>query len=94
MKKLVFATAGVVLAAAGLGLAGAAGAVPSQGASAADTIQSLQDEGYVVQTNGIASAPLSKCRVLGIHGLAGTEMSARNGFDTVYVDISCPTLSS
>src|SRR4051812_45104001 len=100
-KLLLISAVGGVLAAAGLGSAAAVSAVPTQGASAADTIQSLQNEGYIVQINGIAIAPLSKCRVLGIHGLSGTEMPTdeptampRNTFDTVYVDVSCPTLSS
>ena len=92
MITITTATVGI-LAATALGLAGAAAAAPLEGASAADTIKSLQDQGYSVQINGLANAPLSKCRVTGVHGLSGTMVGSAE-FDTVYVDISCPTISS
>jgi monoamine oxidase len=87
------ATAGA-LAAAALGLAGAAAAAPTGGSSAADTIASLQAEGYNVQLNGSQTAPLSRCIVTDVHGLSGTDSAGQRinptQFDTVYVDISCP----
>jgi hypothetical protein len=54
--RITTATAGA-LAAAALGLAGAAAAAPTGGSSAADTIASLQAEGYNVQLSGSQTAP-------------------------------------
>jgi hypothetical protein len=96
MKKFTIsaATAGA-LAASALGLAGAAAAAPTGGANAADVIQSLQDEGYVVQINGSVPVPLSRCIATGVHGLRGTSDSAGRQINsaqlnTVYVDVVCP----
>lgn len=87
------ATAGA-FAAAALGLAGAAAAVPTGGSSADTVVQGLQAEGYSVQLNGDQTSPLSQCIVTGVHGLSGTESEGHRinptQFDTVYVDISCP----
>jgi hypothetical protein len=89
MKKFTI-TASIfgALAATALGLAGAAAAAPT-GSSAADTVTSLQAEGYNVQLNGSATAPLSQCAVTGVHGdsLGGIDSTQ---FTTVYVDIYCP----
>ncbi len=69
MKKFtITATTVGALVAAALGLAGAAAAVPTGGSSAGDTVKSLQAEGYNVQLNGSATAPLSQCIVTGVHG--------------------------
>jgi hypothetical protein len=93
MKKITITTAAAgILAASALGLASAAAAAPLEGMSAADAIKSLQDQGYSVQVNGLANAPLSKCKVTGVHGLSGSMPKTQ--LDTVYVDISCPTISS
>lgn len=89
MKKLAITTATVgALAAAAVGFAGAAAAVPT-GSSAADTVKNLQDQGYNVQLNGTATGLLSRCTVTDVHGLAGT-MRTTGEFDTVYVDVFCP----
>ena len=73
------ATAGV-LALGALGFAADAVAAPTAVGSAADTVKSLEADGYIVQINGAATVPLSECTVTGVH--PGT---------TVYVDIACPS---
>lgn len=100
-KPLFTAIAFAALSIGALATGGAASAEPVAGANAQDTIQTLMSAGYQVQINGLANAPLSKCKVLGVHGLSGTmttmeEVMAMNPavVDTVYVDVSCPTLSS
>lgn len=77
------------LAATALGLAGAAAAASTGGSSAADTVSSLQAQGYNVQLNGSATAPLSQCAVTGVHGDSPGRIDSTQ-FTTVYVDISCP----
>jgi hypothetical protein len=76
------------LAATALGLAGAAAAAPT-GSSAADTVSSLKAQGYDVQLNGSATAPLSQCAVTGVHGDSPRRTDSTQ-FTTVYVDVSCP----
>lgn len=89
MKKFAITTSIFgALAATALGLAGAAAAVPT-GSSAADTVSSLQAQGYNVQLNGSATAPLSQCAVTGVHGDSPGRIDSTQ-FITVYVDISCP----
>ena len=89
MKKFTITTSIFgALAATALGLAGAAAAVPT-GSSAADTVSSLQEQGYNVQLNGSATAPLSQCAVTGTHGDSPGRIDSTQ-FTTVYVDISCP----
>jgi hypothetical protein len=78
MKLAITAATAGLLAATALGLASVATAAPT-GTSAADTIKSLEADGYTVQINGAATSPLSECTVTGVH--PGT---------TVYVDIACP----
>jgi hypothetical protein len=73
------ATAGL-LALGVLGSAPDAVAAPTGTGSAADTVKSLEAEGYIVQINGAATSVLSECTVTGVH--PGT---------TVYVDIACPS---
>lgn len=75
-----------VIGVAAIGFAGPAEAAPTGELSAADTVKSLQDEGYSVQVNGTANVPLSECLVTGLHGLSNP---APRG--TVYVDVSCPS---
>ena len=83
------------LAAAALGLAGAADAAPSGIGSASDIVKTLEAQGYNVMLNGLRSAPLSECGVTAIHNPArsgSTQASDRiTEFNTVYVDISCPS---
>jgi hypothetical protein len=89
MKKLAITTATVgAMTAVTMGLAGVAEAASTEGSSAADTVNSLRSQGYNVQLNGAATAPLSRCTVTGVSGLSGS-MPAKE-LDTVYVDISCP----
>lgn len=92
MKKImnpftIAATIGA-LATTALGLAGTTAAAPT-GSSAADTINSLQAQGYNIQLNGSATAALSQCTVTGVHG--DVSRNDPTQFTTVYVDISCPT---
>jgi hypothetical protein len=102
MKKLAITAAAVgALAATAVGLAGTAGAV-QQGGSAADVIKMLQDQGYSVRLNGSTTAPLPDCTVTGIHGLTMTltpdglmvMMTQSSHFDTVYIDVSCPSTNN
>lgn len=54
-------------------------------------IQQLQSAGYTVSINWLEGHPnvsLRECSVTGISGLNGSTTS--NGFETVYVDVSCP----
>jgi hypothetical protein len=93
MKKLTIISATVgTLAATALGLAGTAAAAPLGGSSAADTVQSLQAQGFNVQINGTAIVPLSRCTTTGVNGVpaAHTAGQLETQFTTVYVDISCP----
>jgi hypothetical protein len=80
MRFAISAVATGVLALSGLGFAVNAVAAPSGVGSAADTVKSLEADGYTVQVNGAATTPLSECSVTGVH--PGS---------TVYVDIACPS---
>jgi hypothetical protein len=77
---------------AAVGLAGVAGAAPTGGGNAADTIRELRAEGYAVQINGSVTDPLSQCTTTGVHGVPDTAGSSvgPESFTTVYVDVSCP----
>ena len=93
MTKFVFTSlAAGALASAALGLSGTAAAFPGA-ASAADTIKSLQSEGYNVQVNGvITSAPLSRCSVAGVHPTLDDSASRQEKQHTlVTVDVACPS---
>lgn len=89
MKFTTTAATVGVMAATALGLAGAAAAAPTGGSSAADTVRSLQAQGYDVQLNGSVTAPLSRCLVTGVHGDSAGPTGPTQ-FTTVYVDVSCP----
>ena len=91
MKKIAIAitAAGAgALAAAAVSLAGAASAVTA-GGRADDAVNTLQSQGYSVQINGAATAPLSACAVTNVSGLSVSEPSA-GGTPTAYVEIACP----
>lgn len=102
MRKFPITIAALaVLTGAGGGLAATAAATPTiEGGSAADVVKALQDRGYTVQLNGQANGmQLSRCTVTGVEGLNGTMTMAAvmtmlmqsPEFDTVYVDLSCPS---
>jgi len=84
-----------IMAAAIAGSAGIAAAAPTGSASAADTVQSLQDKGYAVQINGSVTEPLAQCKVTGVHGMSNTDANGHqlvpNQFNTAYVDVDCPS---
>jgi hypothetical protein len=98
MRRFTIGTATFgILAAATLGLAGTAAAAPLEDNSAADAINQLKAQGYNVQlnlTNGYRDVPLSECKVLGVHGLSGTDSAGKPltpaEVGTVYVDVNCP----
>ncbi len=80
MKFAISAVATGVLTLGALVFAAEAVAVPSGVGSAADTVKSLEAEGYTVQVNGAVNRSLSECSVTAVH--PGS---------TVYVDIACPS---
>jgi hypothetical protein len=89
MKKIAIAVTGAgVLAAVAVSLAGAATAAPV-GGRADDAVNTLQSQGYTVQINGAATAPMSAYTVTNVSGLSGTD-SATAHATTAYVDIACP----
>lgn len=99
MTKFIVATTTLgALAVAALGLAGPATATPTGGSSASDAVMSLQADGYTVQFNGTVRGPLSRCTVTGVHGLAEPmsvmDMLDPTHFDTVYLDLSCPSTNN
>jgi hypothetical protein len=92
MKNFVITsvTAGA-LAAAALGLAGAAGAFPNAG-TAADVVDSLEAEGYNVQVNGLVQVPLKLCTVTDVNPTLSDEATLQDKQHTqVFVDVSCPS---
>ena len=80
MKFAISAVAAGVLTLGALGFAADAAAAPSGVGSAADTVKSLEADGYTVQVNGAVNRALSECSVTAVH--PGS---------TVYVDIACPS---
>jgi hypothetical protein len=89
MKKFAITTATVgALAATAVGLAEATAAAPTGRSNAADTVQSLREEGYNVMINGAIPGKLSECIVSGVHPTPAIPAPSR--FTTVYVDVSCP----
>lgn len=86
------------LAVAALGFTGVAAAAPTGGSSVADTVKTLQDQGFNVQLNGARpDVPVSECTVTDIHGLRDSNVDASGQkidprqLTIVYVDISCPS---
>ena len=88
---------GLTTAVAGFGLALApiAGALPTGGGSAADTVQDLQARGYHVQLNANTTASLDQCSVTDVHGLADSNIDHTGHkidptqFSTVFVNVFC-----
>jgi hypothetical protein len=89
------------IAAAALGLAGAANAAPSGPVTAAETVGQLQAEGYHVILNKIGTSPLDQCVVSSVRPgqtFSRMDSGAPGAMDdivttvtskTVYVDVSC-----
>ncbi|HEX4587068.1 MAG TPA: hypothetical protein VH185_03760 [Mycobacterium sp.] len=98
MRRLTIGTATFgIVATAAMGLAGTASAAPLEDSSADAAISQLRAQGYDVQlnlTNGYRDVPLSECKVLGVHGLSGTDSAGKPltpaEVGTVYVDVNCP----
>ncbi len=80
MNVVISAVAAGVVALGALGFAAEAAAAPSGVGSAAETVKSLEAEGYTVGINGAVIRTLSECAVTAVH--PGS---------TVYVDIACPS---
>ena len=76
MRIFGFTAAAAATFMAAIGLAGAAGAAPTGGGNAADTVRELRADGYAVQINGSRTDPLSQCTTTGVHGVPGTAASA------------------
>jgi hypothetical protein len=90
MKTILTTLAASALTAAALGLAGTAAAFPGA-TSAADVIDGLRAEGYLVQINGIPSAPLTRCTATDIHPSLDESATLQEKQHTqVFVDVSCP----
>ena len=80
MRFAISTVAAGVLALGALGFAADVAAAPSGVGSAADTVKSLEAEGYTVGINGAVIRTLSECSVTAVH--PGS---------TVYVDVACPS---
>jgi len=102
MKNYAFGAAVVgALAAGGLGLATTAQASAAPTATtAAETIATLQANGYRVILNKVGAEPLSECSVAAIRpGRTITDTVTAGGGDTkseilyttAYVDVRCPS---
>lgn len=99
-----YASLGLVasgLASLGLGLALPASAMPVEVASAAETVNRLEGEGFTVIVNKVGSAALTDCAVTavrpgqtfvrmdsGVPG-AGSDYTTTELSRTVYVDVKC-----
>jgi hypothetical protein len=87
----LFATA---VALANAAVATAEPVYPIAGAeNARDTIDDLQALGYDVQINwvgGVSRVALYRCKVTAIHD-PNRGPPTENSFETVYVDVSCPS---
>jgi hypothetical protein len=89
------------IAAATLGLAGAAGAAPSGSIDASQTVSQLQARGFDVIVNKVGTAPLDRCVVSAVrpgHTFSRMDSGAPGAMDdivttvtamTVYVDVAC-----
>ncbi|MCB0939538.1 MAG: hypothetical protein KDB72_04775 [Mycobacterium sp.] len=98
MNAKMMLTAAIAVPMAALGLAGTAGAAPSGGSNAQDTINRLTAQGYSVQINhngGWSDIEMSRCIVSGVHGLypdvAQGQLIPAGRSTTAYVDVACST---
>ena len=99
MKKFAIATgAAGALAAAALGMAGAAAAAPSGPSSVADTVTSLQADGYKVIVTRLSGGESSKCSVAAIRPgqqikqqvpTGGGDTAQQVVSSTAYIDVRC-----
>lgn len=94
--RFAFAALGASgLAAATLGLASPALAVPSGPDSAQDTVNSLRANGYHVILSRVGAASLDQCTVTGVRKGSPPNVSpdasedARVVYTTVYIDLKC-----
>ena len=96
MKNLGFATiAATALTAGFLGLAAPAMAAPSGAGNAADTISSLQDQGYRVIVNRLSDAPLSDASVVSVReaqSFTHTVSGANNDDDKQFGPVTTTTV--
>lgn len=88
-SRILVATLGG-LAAAVIGLAGAAGAAPSGSGNAEQTIKQLQSQGYTVIVNRLGTTPLDQAAVVAVR--PGPHYSRTDSLSavtqrTVYVDV-------
>ena len=85
MKSIMMPVIAGAIAAAALGLAGAANAAPSGPTTAAQTVSNLQAQGFQVILNKIGTAPLEQCVVSGpdllADGFRGTGSDGRHRHD-------------
>ena len=102
MKSLTLPViAAGAIAAAALGLAGAAGAAPSGDRDASQTVGQLQARGFDVVVNKVGTAPLDRCVVSAVRPgqtFSRMDSGAPGAMDdivttvtamTVYVDVAC-----
>ncbi len=84
-------------AAASLGFATNASAVPLTGGPADAAVSALEAEGYTVRVNQSGSVSLSQCTVLGVNGLRGTEdggvLRDPGRLNVATLDVNCPSHS-
>lgn len=97
--RYVIATGAMTLAA--VGLAGVVNAAPSGPVTAAETVSSLQADGFHVILNKVGTAPLDRCSVAAVRPgqtYARTDSGAPGAGNsivttvtakTVYVDVNC-----
>jgi hypothetical protein len=102
MKNYAFGAVAIgALVASGLGVVTAAQTVAAPTATtAAETIATLQANGYRVIVNKVGAEPLSECSVTAIRpGRAITDVVTAGGGDTkteilyttAYIDVRCPS---
>jgi hypothetical protein len=96
VKTLIPAAFGVITATS-FAFAGTAGAAPTGGSNAIDTVNQLRAQGYTVAVNvqnGPRSVPLAECKVTDVSGASGTNTMGKaltpSEAGTVYVDVNCP----
>ena len=93
--------AAAAVATAALGFAGAAGAAPSAGLDASQTVGQLKARGFDVIVNKVGTAPLDQCVVSAVRPgqtFSRMDSGAPGAMDdivttvtamTVYVDVAC-----